>query len=357
MSPRSVLLVVGLAVASTAIAVAAPAAPSKAGAGSGSAAAASTTAAGSGSGSGSAAPVEEPPKDMNGTDENPDAPKVLGEDTPKPTVAVVAPKPVQTGYPTEEVLRPIILPKNMAQISIGPHFEFDDGTRQGFSSSDALRARYSITDRVEVGLTYAFAGIYHDPADASSTMTGAIGLHSGKAVGLDATVLIEKWLAVRVGLPIYVSPTAVSLTLGAPIKFVFFDKLAIGGLDQILNIALDRFAPNFYYEYDNALAAFQTGPGGNNTQQPAGFFTLSAFVDYQYNPKLAVLGRIGIQSSFGGGSSSFAGTGTPGTSETFLRAGLQWTLRTYLDLGFTLGFDDLGHGGTFGPAGILAVRI
>jgi hypothetical protein len=293
---------------------------------------------------------------MNGVDENPDAPKMT--DTENKAV-VVAPKPApRVGYPIEEVLRPITLPQNMSEISIGPHFEVNDPYRGGFTSSDALRLRYGVTRRVELALTYGFAGIYHDPSMQTATTAGSLGLDSGKAVGLEVTVSILDWLAVRVGVPVYVSPVAVSLTLGAPIKFVVFDKLAIGGLEQIFNIALDRFAPSFYEQYDNALAAYETQQGGNNTAQPAGFLTISGFVDYQYAPDLAIVSRFGEYSSFGnGGGGSFAGTGATGSSETFLRAGLQWTPRKWVDLGFTLGFDDLGHAGTFGPSGILAFRI
>ncbi len=273
-------------------------------------------AAGSSAGSGSAMPNPDdaPPKDMNGTDENPGNARTVGNEPP---AVVVAPKPVtRAGYPMEEVLRPITLPKNMTQLQIGPHFEVDDQSRQGFASSDARSClRYGITSRVEIGLIWAFAGIFHDPSGAGRMTSGSLGLNSGKAAGLEVTVSILPWLAVRAGVPIYVSPDAVSLTLGAPIKAVFFDKLALGGLEELFNFKLDRFPVQFYQEYDNAVAAFETQSGGNNTQQSGG------------------------------------------STETFLHVGLQWTPKPYLDLGFTLGFDDLAHAGTFGPQGLLAFRL
>jgi len=76
--------------------------------------------AGEGGGSGSAVdmPEDTPPSDMNGTDENPDAP----HDISKPAVTVVAPTPTRAaGYPIEEALRPITLPANMSEVSIAPH--------------------------------------------------------------------------------------------------------------------------------------------------------------------------------------------------------------------------------------------
>ena len=316
---------------------------------------ASGSGSGSEPGSGSAEPVEEPPKDMNGVDENPDAPKTPGDDTK--VVVVAPPKSPRAGYPIEEVLRPITLPQNMSEVSLAPHFEINDDTRGGYAGGDALRARYGITRQVQIGLTYAFAAIYHDPSKMAGATPGPLGLQSGKAVGLDVTVLITNFLAVRVGVPVYISPVAVSLLIGAPLKFVLSDKLAVGGIDDFLNIKLDKFAPTFYQEYDNALAGFETGVGGNNTQQAAGYLKISGYVEYQQAPKLALLGRAGILQALNGSSGGGAGTGTLSATETFVRAGVQWTPRRWVDLGISIGFDDLAHPGTFGPQGFVAVRI
>src|SRR5262249_40730440 len=154
----------------------------------------------------------------------------------------------RAGYPTEEYLRPITLPQNMSEVSLSPHMVINDDARGGYSGGDALRARYGITRQVQLGLTYVFAASYHDPAKANPAMDdpGPLGVHGGKAVGLDITVLLQNWIAVRVGVPVYISPVAVSLQLGAPLKFQLFDNLAIGGMDDFLNIKLSRFAPNFY---------------------------------------------------------------------------------------------------------------
>ena len=53
----------------------------------------------------------------------------------------------------------------------------------------------------------------------------------------------------------------------------------------------------------------------------------------------------------------FAGTGPIFETTTFVRAGFQWTPRRWVDLGLSVGFDDLAHAGTFGPQGYLALRI
>jgi len=301
--------------------------------------------AGDGGGSGSAVQMTEdaPPADMNGTDENPDAPRDVFN---TPTVTKTAPAPSRpVGYPTEEALRPITLPANMSEVSIGPHMMVSP-----VSTSDALRARYGITSRVQLVLTYVWGGFYEAPG--GSTMSTKF--HPGKAVGLDVTVLLQNWLAVRVGVPVYIDPVAVGLQLGAPMKFQFGDKFALGGLDDLLLIKISKFAPTFGYEQENAVNAyFQT----NNTETSNGHLRFSAYGVYNHTPQLAIIGRAGIDSVLGSAGGSAAGTQGTASTATFIRAGLQYTPRRYLDLGASLGFEDLAHAGTFSPAGYLAVRI
>ena len=82
-----------------------------------------------------------PPGDIEGRDENPDAPRGIGVET-KPVVE----KPVKAkrgSYPIEEAMRPITLPQNMSEVGIGPHAQLSP-----YQGSDALRARYGITDMV-----------------------------------------------------------------------------------------------------------------------------------------------------------------------------------------------------------------
>jgi hypothetical protein len=290
-----------------------------------------------------------PPSDMNGTDENPDNPHALGGEQ-KVAVKTTAPeKPV--GYPTEEVLRPITLLQNMSEVSISTHAQVGDGSSIPYAGAAALRARYGITSKVQLGFTYVFAGIYPDPA---VTTQYSYGVHSGKVLGFDLAVMLQDWLAVQAGVPVYLDPIAVSFVAGAPIKFHFGDKVAVGGLDDLLNIKISKFAPNFYQEYYNAVGAQSVS---TNTVTPDGYLRISAFAVYQAKPNLAWIGRAGIQSTLGTGGGSTAGTTMTGGTQTFLRAGLQFTPRPFLDVGGYLGFDDLAHLGSFSPAAFLALRI
>jgi hypothetical protein len=298
-----------------------------------------------GGGEGSAVQMTEdpPPSDINGVDENPNAPKSVVDSDSNTVTTVAPPAKPRTGYPIEQVARPITLPQNMSEVSIDPH-----AVVSPYASSMALHARYGITPKVQLGLTYMLGGVFDDPETVQSKQ----GFHAGKAVGVDVTVMLQDWVGVRLGIPIYISPLAVSLALGAPIKFTFGDKLALGGLDDLLNIRLSRFAPTFYQELQNATNA---NDNMSNTIKSQGELRVSVFGVYQYQPNLAIIARTGIQME------DFATGKTDGCAgeclTTFINAGFTFSPRKYLDLGFSIGFDDLAHGGSFAPAGFLAFRI
>lgn len=286
-------------------------------------------------------PAEEPPpKDMNGVDENPDAPKT--PDQPDPNVPVVPVKKREVGYPLEEAARPITLPQNMSEVRVTLHGEVSPGDGAG-----ELRARYGITREIQLGLNYLFGGVYDDGKGTA--------FHAGKALGLDVTVLLQNWLGVRVGVPIYVNPVAVALTIGAPIKFTFGDgKWALGGLDDIVSIKLHRFTPSFESEAVNAGSA---AGQSNNTIQDNGRLHISAYGIYQLQPNLAFMGRIGVDSSLGTNNNMAGASAQESGSETFIHAGLQFSPRWWADLGFSLGFDDLTRKGSFAPEAYVVLRI
>lgn len=364
MSLRRLISVLGVTVFATSALVAAapakkkapakptgPVAPAKdeGSAAGGAAGGGSGSAAGGGDASGSAVqPIEDtPPSDMNGVNENPDNPHAMTNQPDHPLVVTPTAKP--TGYPIQEVLRPLTLPQNMSEISIAPHLQVSP-----FLASDAIHARYGITSQVQIGLSYAYFGAYDrqltDPAVASK-----IGFHSGKTFGIDVTVILQNWLAVRVGVPLYINPVAFGLSIGAPIKFVFGDKFAIGGLDDLLLIRLHKFAPSLYQEAYNAVDAHNLS---TNTQQSNGHLRFSFYGEYQHDDKLALIGRVGIDTDLGATSGGGgAGTSSNSGTQTFIKAGLQYSPRKYFDIGGQIGWDDLSTLGTFGPQLFLALRI
>ena len=128
-----------------------------------------------------------------------------------------------------------------------------------------------------------------------------------------------------------------------------------GALDDLVSIRLYRFVPSFYQEAANASGAFGTGEMGNDTIQSRGNIRFSGYGVMQYQPKLAFIGRLGVTME------DFSTTRTTASDNSglrsFLRVGLQYSVRKYLDLGLSVGFDDLARSGSFGPAGLLAFRI
>jgi hypothetical protein len=286
-------------------------------------------------------PIEdEPPPDMDGKDEDPDAPRGTG-----PRVDPVAPEPTKpTGFPIEEALRPITLPENLLEIGVGMNAQVSP-----YAGTGALRLRYGITSKLQLGLTYVMGGIYDDPA----TVADKISFHPGKAGGLDVTVLLQNWLGVRVGLPLYLDPFAMSLSLGAPMRF-YFDKFTLGGMDEVLNIALPfgaKFAPSFYQELVNAVAADRHGSGST---QSRGTLRFSGYGIYQQSRQLAIIGRLALELDDFSANKNVRGYGGITTA---IRAGVQYTVKRYLDVGGSLGFDDLARVGSFGPAAYVQLRI
>ena len=313
----------------------------------GSAGSAATPATGSaatpptGSAAGSAGSADEgPPKDIEGREENPANPK--GTETEEPPTAAPPPKP--TGYPIELAKRPILLLKGMGEASISPHTEFSD-----FMFVDRLRVRYGITSKIQVGLTYAYGAVYNQALISGTTKT--YDFHAGKAVGIDFQYLLTDFLAVKLGVPIYVDPVAVSLQLGAPMKFHITDKFAIGGLDDLLNIKLSKFPVSYECvaygaygcgELDNARAASQESVGGT---QSKGDLNISAYGIYQLQPQLALYGRLALRFE---DFSQNRDTSGYGGIYTALRAGAEYAVMKFLDIGGDLGFDSLAKAGTFG---------
>jgi hypothetical protein len=291
-------------------------------------------------------PIEDaPPADMDGVDENPDAPRGTQVRVDTPT----GPAPTTpAGYPIELALRPITLPANMAEVSIDPHVRV--GAPR--AATAAVRGRYGITPTVQLGLTYVVAGIYDDPATGT---TRDYGFHPGKAGGLDVTVLLTNWAGVKVGLPVYLDPFAMSLALGAPLKFQLTDQVAIGGMDDVLNIALPfgaKFAPSFYQEGLNAAAADRDLSGST---QSRGTLRFSGFGIYQHKENLALLGRVAIELedfATNRGNTGFGG------ATTSLHVGPSLSPKPFIDVGGSLGFDDLSQmPESFTVSGFLAVRI
>lgn len=293
-------------------------------------------------------PIDDaPPADMEGRDENPDAPRGAREEMVSISAGPVTTGP--TGYPIEFAHRPITLPANMAEVAIAPHF-----VASPYAGTDALRARYGITPKIQLGLNYVLYGVY-DRQDVDIGLSKKYQVHPGKAGGLDVTYLVRNWVGVKVGLPVYLDPFAMSVALGAPMRFRITDRLTIGGLDDLLNIALPfgaEFAPTYYHERTNAIRGFTSEMSG--TAQSAGLLRISGYGIYQQKQNLAILGSVALNFEDFATNRTAAGGG----ATTQIYGGAVFSPKKFLDVGGTLGFDDLSSmPDSFALSGYLAVRI
>lgn len=220
-----------------------------------------------------------PPEDMEGTAENPDAPRLPFEeeqaDEPE------APAPVLTGYPIEEVRRPITLPAVTSEVGLEVGSRFDP-----VDLEMALRARYGVTRQWQVGVRYLIGGVYDADGDMGPDSSG---FNTGKAFGVDVSYLVFDWMAAKITLPFYVDPFAMGVTLGAPMKFRIGDRFAIVALDDFLDIRTSRFIPSLKSEWENEalVAADEVG-----TILPNGNIHLRVGAIFQQSPQLAVRGNI-----------------------------------------------------------------
>lgn len=272
-----------------------------------------------------------PSGDPTGTKENPDAPR-LGDEAP--TDPTGAPAPRATSYPIEEVKRPLTLPTNTSEISLGL------GTAVDHTDAEAtLRARYGITKQAQIGLAYNIGGVFADTATPPKTK-----FNTGKAVAIEATFLVEDWVAARLRVPMYMQPFAIGLELGAPMKFHIGDKLAIVALDDLVSIKLHGFAPSIDNEHSNQL---QVLADDINSHTDAGALALRGGVLFQQSPKLVIGGTLAMTFP------DFRSTGL-----IYPLYGLvQYSMSRRLDLGLRAGFDSLAIGNSFGLHAAIAFRI
>jgi hypothetical protein len=223
-----------------------------------------------------------PPDDIEGRDENPDAPRLPGDD--RRVDDAPAPAPKRTGYPIEEVLRPITLPAVTSEVSVDAGATFD-----GLDAAFGVRARYGVTRQWQVGLRYLIGGVFDDPTTPASD---SIGFATGKALGLDVSYLVFDWMAARVTFPVYVDPFAVGLTFGAPMKFRIGDRLAVVAVDDFLDVRLKEFIPSLRDERLNV--GWASDAIATRTIRPDANLHFRVGAIYQIAPDLAVRGNIGV---------------------------------------------------------------
>lgn len=274
-----------------------------------------------------------PVGDDSGTEENPDAPRI-GEQTPD---APRPPAPRATGYPVNEILRPITLPDFTSEIALGVNLY-----PSPLDLEVGLRARYGITRQAQIGVRYGVGGLYDD----GKKMDPKVSWNTGKAVAIDFSYLVTNWIAPRIGVPMYVDPFAIGLELGAPVKFRFGDRFAIVGFEDLVAFKLinKKFLPDLTSERNNEGLAdvIET-----NTITSDGYIRIDFGAVYQLQPNLALTGRFGVTLD------DFKGD----DSATTMRGQVQFTPKKNIDLTGVIGADRLDDKHSFRIGGSVAIRI
>jgi hypothetical protein len=263
-----------------------------------------------------------------GEEETPDDPYMGGLAEPEPVVVkkVTAPS---SGYPIEVARRPIIVPRSMVEASFGYRVNASP-----FRGDGLIGGRFGVTDRIQAGLRYGFGSATSD------------GYEAGKTLALDGEYLLRPWVAAQLSIPILVNPISVGVTLGAPMKFVFFDKLAFQFFRNLVSFRTNRFVPNVENAAVTEALIEQDEIGG---VIPDGEIRIEASAIYQHKANVAAeLRGALIAPDFELGSDA----------PVLFDLGLYYSHDKRLDLGGRIGFEDLGDAGdSFGLSLFAAWRV
>lgn len=265
-----------------------------------------------------APPEDEPDPTLfdNLEEENPNNPDdAVGMSEPVAEVGKKAP-PKPTGYPEKVVDRPITLHRNMVEANFDYYVNASP-----FRGDGLVGGRYGVSDQIEVGLRYGFGSASSD------------GYSTGKTLALDAEYLIRPWVAAQLSIPILVDPLAVGVTLGAPMKFSFFNKLAFELGRDLVSFRTNRFVP----EIENAQATEALVAADDvGTEPDNGEIHIEAKAIYQARPNIAGELRAALTAP------DFS---LPSDAPLLFDVGVVYTHEKRLDIGGRLGFQDLNQAG------------
>lgn len=262
-----------------------------------------------------------------GVEENPGAPHAVGMDANKKKAG---PKANARGpYPLELAARPLTLNSGMSEVYLEIPTNFDP-----FWAAGTLRGSYGVNDKIEISLRYGLGAL-----DDGGEFT------EGKAIGVDFVYLVHDMVAIQASVPMLLDPFAMGLTLGAPVKWHPFEKLAFTFGRNLLNIKLKRFVP----DVNNAVTdAGLVALDATNTTMDDGDIRLLFGVIYQQSPNLAIVGETG----FIGPDFGTTDAGYP------LTLSLVYASTNKLDLGGRIGFSNLDSASKhFGAAIFCALRL
>ena len=271
-----------------------------------------------------------------GSAENPNAPHTEFTAAPVEAHAQAQPASPQP-YPIEQVERPLTLPRHMVEVTLTTPNTFNP-----YVQSEVLGAHAGYDDRLELGLRYGLGTL----ADGS--------YYGGKAFAIDGQYQIFHFLAAQMSIPMLVDPFSFGVTLGAPLKFTLFHKLALLFGRDLLTFRIDRFAPSIDNAAQNQAYA---DLDATNTALPAGDVTLNFDAIWQQKPNLALSAHLGIRLTINS-TSDVSGTGSTDRDALPFDVGLTYSTSNKVDIGGRIGFADVNNADkSFGLSLLAALRI
>jgi len=255
--------------------------------------------------------------DPTGVEENPDAPNASASASATTTTRKKVEQPSEKTFPMELVARPITLPERMTEITYELPNSFNP-----YVQGSVLGARHGITDQIQGGLRYGTGALFDGEYFA------------GKAFALDFEYEIFPWLAAQLALPILTDPFAMSVSLGAPLKFHLGERLAFVGGRDIITFKAKRFMPSVANAAENeALAAADK----LNDDLPEGQLSFTGAAIWQHKPNMAFDARVGFIYPLDAKSDQST------RDRILLDLGLLYSTSPKIDVGARMGFADLNE--------------
>lgn len=200
-------------------------------------------------------------------------------------LAATTPRATRATFPLEFIERPMTLVARQYQVSLELPLAIG-GADAAIETTLVLRAAYGLTQDVQAGISYGF-GLARIAPEGSGK-----GFEAGKAFSIDAAyTLIPDKLAVTASLPFYADPFALSLTAGLPFRLRVYDKLALFGLNDLVELKLATM-PVSVSEPGRNIA---TAAGIDVSKEPpVGHFNLTFGALYQHRANLALTAQMGF---------------------------------------------------------------
>jgi hypothetical protein len=245
-------------------------------------------------------------------------------------------RPTKATYPIEIIHRPMTLAQNQAEISLDVPIVFGGG---GYATQ-VLRGAFGVTQDLQVGVSYGFG------LERFSTEGDEKSYEPGKAASIDgAYTIVPDHLAVTASIPLYFSPFAAAITIGAPFRVRLGKKLALVGGNDLVQIGLGKWPVTVADPAYNLLNVQGDELVGREFDRANININFGAQV--QMKPNLVLQGLMGVH---------FIDL-SDADEPISLHVGATWSKDKSLDVGARIGWNALDDNDSFGMGLFAAYRL